>query len=151
MSDELHRPALDGFRWQGLGVLEYKPTEGGAAPFSDVTRQLLFAGIGIDAELRYFEIGPGGLTTLERHQHVHAVVVLRGNGACLLGDQIKLLATHDLVTIPAMTWHQFRAPKNAPMGFLCLVNADRDRPQLPGPSDLASLRQNPELAAFIRT
>ncbi|MEZ4713801.1 MAG: hypothetical protein R3A44_41820 [Caldilineaceae bacterium] len=35
--------------------------------------------------------------------------------------------------------------------FLCLVNCDRDRPQLPTPAELAELRRTPEVAAFIRT
>src|SRR2546427_2468983 len=34
---------------------------------------------------RYFEIQPGGYSTLERHQHPHAVVVLRGRGRVTLG------------------------------------------------------------------
>jgi hypothetical protein len=49
-----------------------------------------------------------------------------------------------------MTWHQFRASENEPLGFLCLVNAERDRPQLPGPEELRALRQNPAVAEFIQ-
>ena len=48
-----------------------------------------------------------------------------------------------------MTWHQFRADADAPLGFLCLVARDRDRPQLPGPDDLAALRAHPEAARFL--
>ena len=40
-----------------------------------------------------------------------------------------------------MTWHQFRATTNEPLGFLCMVNATRDKPQLPSPEDLAKLRE----------
>jgi hypothetical protein len=50
-----------------------------------------------------------------------------------------------------MTWHQFRAAEDAPLGFLCLVSSERDRPQLPSDEDLAALRRNPAIAAFIRT
>jgi hypothetical protein len=32
-----------------------------------------------------------------------------------------------------------------------MVNTDRDRPQLPAPEDLARLRADPAVAAFIRT
>jgi hypothetical protein len=49
-----------------------------------------------------------------------------------------------------MTWHQFRADPDQPLGFLCMVNAERDRPQLPTESDLATLRAIPNVAAFIR-
>ena len=49
-----------------------------------------------------------------------------------------------------MTWHQFRAADDEPLGFLCLVNTDRDRPALPTEADLADLRRDPTVAAFIR-
>jgi hypothetical protein len=38
-----------------------------------------------------------------------------------------------------MTWHQFRAAPDSPLGFLCLVAADRDRPQLPTPAEAERL------------
>ena len=53
--------------------------------------------------------------------------------------------------IPPLTWHQFRACDSEPMGFLCMVNAERDRPQLPSDEDLRELRENPQVAAFIAT
>jgi quercetin dioxygenase-like cupin family protein len=117
-------------RWEHVGVLAYKAE--GEAPFRDVTRQVLFDDDLIGAQLRYFEVAPGGWTTLERHEHVHNVVVLRGHGRCLLGDAVHELAPQDLVDVPPMTWHQFRAADDEPLGFLCLVRQDRDRPQLPG-------------------
>ena len=82
-------------------------------------------------ELRYFEVAPGGFSTLERHEHMHAVLILRGRGHCLVGDEVKQLETRDLVTVPPMTWHQFRATTDEPLGFLCMVDAQRDKPQLP--------------------
>ena len=48
-----------------------------------------------------------------------------------------------------MTWHQFRATKGEPLGFLCMVNAQRDKPQLPTPDDLARLKADPKIAAFL--
>lgn len=41
--------------------------------------------------------------------------------------------------------------KMVPLGFLCLVRCDRDRPTLPTADDLAALRADPDIAAFIRT
>jgi mannose-6-phosphate isomerase-like protein (cupin superfamily) len=117
------------FHWEGVDVLAYK--DEGAAPFKDVTRQVLFDDAAMKAQLRYFEVGPGGHTTLERHEHVHNVMVIRGSGTCLVGDEVIAIAQNDLVSVPPMTWHQFRAAPGAPLGFLCLVNQDRDRPQLP--------------------
>ena len=41
--------------------------------FRDITRQVLFgAETGGASELRYFEIGPDGHSTLERHEHTHS-------------------------------------------------------------------------------
>lgn len=117
------------FHWDGVEVLRYK--QDGAAPFRDVTRQVLFEPPGIGAQLRYFEVAPGGYTTLERHEHVHAVMVIRGRGRCLVGDAAWDIAEKDLVSVPAMEWHQFHAAPDEPLGFLCLVASDRDRPQLP--------------------
>jgi quercetin dioxygenase-like cupin family protein len=143
------RPQIDTLRWREVDVLDYKRDN--SAPFRDVTRQVLFDQPSLACQLRYFEVGPGGHTTLERHEHAHAVVIERGQGRVLVGDAIHDLAPHDLVHVPPMTWHQFVAAADAPLGFLCMVNAARDRPQLPTPEDLARLRADPAIAAFVRT
>ena len=142
------RRQTDALRWEAVDVRAYK--EEGAAPFRGVTRQVLFADPALRCELRYFEVAQGGHTTLERHEHAHAVVIQRGGGRCLVGDAVFDVQPFDLVHIPAMTWHQFRARRGMPLGFLCMVNAERDRPQLPGPDDLARLRERPEIAAFLQ-
>jgi quercetin dioxygenase-like cupin family protein len=143
------RRAERGFDWPAVELLRYKAE--GSAPFRDVSRRVLFQDPGLACELRYFEVQAGGYTTLERHQHGHAVMILRGRGACLIGTEIHALEVQDLVRIAAMTWHQFRASDSAPLGFLCMVNAERDRPQLPGSADLAALRADPRIAEFIRS
>ena len=136
-------------RWNGVDVLAYK--QPGTAPFRDVTRQILFDDPALGCQLRYFEVAPGGHTTLERHEHGHAVVIQHGRGLCLVGERIERVAPFDLVEVPSLTWHQFRAEADAPLGFLCMVNAVRDRPQLPDADALATLRASPAIAAFIRT
>ncbi|HEY7664277.1 MAG TPA: cupin domain-containing protein [Xanthobacteraceae bacterium] len=143
----IHRRAK-GYRWDGVDELPYK--EDGRALFKSITRQVLFADPELAGELRYFEMAPGGFSTLERHEHMHAVLILRGRGHCLIGDEVKAVETRDLVTVPAMTWHQFRATRGEPLGFLCMVNAARDKPQLPSPEDLAKLERNAAVAAFLR-
>ena len=125
------------FHWQDVDVLAYK--QDAAAPFKDVTRQVLFDSRDPPAQLRYFEVAPGGYTTLERHEHVHAVMVIRGRGQCLVGDRAYEIATHDLVDVPPMTWHQFHAAADEPLGFLCLVPSARDRPQLPAEEEVAGI------------
>ncbi|MBK6659078.1 MAG: cupin domain-containing protein [Proteobacteria bacterium] len=149
MSNDTHRRHDGQFHWQDVDVLAYK--QSGEAPFKDVTRQVLFEDPDLGCQWRYFEVAPGGHTTLERHQHVHAVMVVRGRGRALVGERIHELANHDLVKVPPLTWHQFRAPDDEPLGFLCLVNAERDRPQLPREEDLAALRADEQTAEFIRT
>jgi hypothetical protein len=64
--------------------------------------------------------------------------------------EVSAVETRDLVTVAAMTWHQFRATRGEPLGFLCMVNAARDKPQLPSPEDLAKLERNARIAAFLR-
>ncbi|HYC37933.1 MAG TPA: cupin domain-containing protein [Usitatibacter sp.] len=125
------------FHWEGVNVLAYK--QEGSAPFRDVTRQVLFEDGALPAQLRYFEVAPGGWTTLERHEHVHAVMVIRGRGQCLVGDSAHEIGPHDLVSVPPMTWHQFRAASDQPLGFLCLVAATRDRPQLPSAAEAENI------------
>lgn len=114
------RPFEGGFRWAGVELHAYKDDSG--APFKDITRQTLFRAEDLAGELRYFEIAPGGYSTLERHEHVHAVMILRGAGRCLVGDAVRALAPFDLVSVPPMTWHQFRAGTAEPLGFLCMVD-----------------------------
>jgi quercetin dioxygenase-like cupin family protein len=141
------RRALAGRRWQGVERLAYK--QEGEAPFKDITRQLLFQSPDLRCELRYFEMAPGGFSTLERHLHAHAVMILTGSGHCLIGTEVREVRERDLLSIPPMIWHQFRATKGEPFGFLCMVNVERDRPQLPTPAELAELRSSLEIAAFL--
>jgi hypothetical protein len=56
----------------------------------------------------------------------------------------------DVVQIPGMTWHQFQATNGEPLGFLCVVHQNRDRPQRPGPKDLDQFKSVPTVADYIR-
>ena len=142
-----HRQARPDFRWDGVQHSPYK--EEGSAPFKAISRQTLFAEASLGCELRYFEVEADGHSTLERHGHAHAVMILRGRGKCLLGDEIREVGPHDLVTIPGWVWHQFRATAGETLGFPCMVNHDRDRPQLPTDGQLSALMANPVVAAFL--
>ena len=127
----------DGFRWQAVEVKEYKPA---GTHFKDVTRQTLLGEAGGEGDLnfitRYFEIQPGGYSTLEQHQHPHAVVVLRGTGRVILGERTYDIAPYDCVYVSPAVFHQFQATGDEPLGFLCTVDRARDRPQLPTEDDL---------------
>jgi mannose-6-phosphate isomerase-like protein (cupin superfamily) len=144
----IHRRAHNDYRWDGVAELPYK--EDDRALFKSITRQVLFSDSELAGELRYFEVAPGGFSTLERHEHMHAVLILRGRGHCLIGHDVKALETRDLVTVPPMTWHQFRATQGQPLGFLCMVDARRDKPQLPSTEELAQLKADPAVAEFLR-
>ncbi|HQR55000.1 MAG TPA: cupin domain-containing protein [Burkholderiaceae bacterium] len=125
------------YGWESVERLKYK--DEGSAPFKDITRQVLFEQPDQAAQLRYFEIAPGGYSTLERHQHTHAVLILRGRGTVRIGSEVQPIGERDLVTVDPLVWHQFHAAPDSPLGFLCLVASERDRPQLPSEDDRTAL------------
>ena len=127
------------FRWQQVERLQYK--DEGSAPFKDITRQVLFSQPDQACELRYFEVAPGGFSTLERHEHTHAVLILRGSGTVRIGADMFPIVERDLVTIDPLTWHQFQAAPDSALGFLCLVSKARDKPQLPTAEQAAALKR----------
>jgi quercetin dioxygenase-like cupin family protein len=141
------RPARDDFRWDGVAHQPYK--QDGEAPFKDISRQVLFHDDALACELRYFEMDTRGFSSLERHEHAHAVMIMRGRGQCIVGDEVRDVKQFDLITIPAWTWHQFRANAGEPFGFLCMVNVKRDRPVLPTAEEMERMRGNPAVAAFL--
>jgi quercetin dioxygenase-like cupin family protein len=135
-------------RWEGVEVERYKAE---SDSHREVTRQLLFgADADLPCELRYFEIGSGGHSTLERHAHAHAVVVVRGRGRALVGGELVALEPFDLLRVPPGAWHQLRADRGAPLGFLCLVAGERDRPRRPSARERAALETDPAIARFLR-
>jgi quercetin dioxygenase-like cupin family protein len=141
------RPVTEAFRWASVAHLPYK--QDGSAPFKDISRQVLFHEDSLACELRYFEMDAGGYSTLEQHEHAHAVMILRGSGECLVGVEVRAVKQFDLVSIPAWQWHQFRATAREPLGFLCMVNVQRDRPRLPCEEEIAALKATPVVARFL--
>ena len=138
----------DGYRWETVPILAYKPT---GTHFQGITRQVLFGeDQDLACQLRYFEIEPGGHSTLEQHQHVHAVMIFKGRGRAFVGGAVHAVAPFDLVYVPPQTWHQFRADDREPLGFLCLVPCDRDRPVRPTAAEAETLRTHPIFGDFIR-
>ena len=83
----LHLPfSPERFRWEGVEERDYKESEGErrGMGWRGLTRHTLVPGGSVAAgfEQRYFEIEPGGYSSLEKHEHVHVVVTLRGAAAC---------------------------------------------------------------------
>ena len=149
---DLLRRSQPDFRWDAVPVHPYKEDQvdaNGAPVFKTISRQTLFNDPALACDLRDFEMEADGYSTLERHEHAHAVMVFRGHGHCLLGSEIRPIGPHDLISIPAWTWHQFRDTAGQSMGFLCMVNRIRDKPQIPTAAELAEIAADPAVARFL--
>ena len=123
--------------WTGVAQQAYKPA---ADHHCGVLRSVLVgeAGERTQFHLRYFEIAPGGFTTLEYHRHEHVVVVLRGSGVARIADTEHDLRFGDTLYVAPHEVHQLRnSSATEPFGFLCLVDAVRDRPVPVGPDSQA--------------
>lgn len=144
------RERTDPGRWRDVDELVYKEQPAGTI-FKSVTRRILFdANAGQDNQVRYFEVGPGGWSTFEHHQHTHQVIIYRGSGTAVIGHQIKVVHEGDLIFVDTNQWHQFIATDGQPLGFICIVKAQRDHPVLPTADDVKNLyRENPELKSVI--
>ena len=113
------------FEWPDMELLPYKDRPG---TFESVTRRNMFKPENSNYEVRYFEVGPEGYTSFEKHEHEHCVVVLRGEGKVRLGDEWSDVSLNDTVYVGPMVPHQFRNTGVEPFGILCVVDKDRDRP-----------------------
>jgi ribulose-bisphosphate carboxylase large chain len=121
---------LDGFRWEHRSDREYKSDDDN---FSAVRRVELIGRHGeqADFDLRYFEIEPGGYTSLEKHLHTHVILVARGQGI-LITDQMRAdLKPMDVAYVRPLQVHQLRNESAQPFGFFCVVDRERDRPMRP--------------------
>jgi ribulose-bisphosphate carboxylase large chain len=119
------------FEWEGRPSLRYKAN--GALPFHGVRRVELVGQHGEDTafDLRYFEVEPGGFTSLERHAHTHAIVAARGRGVLVRDSERTELNTMDVAYVAPHEVHQLRNETTEPFGFFCIVDHERDRPQRP--------------------
>jgi quercetin dioxygenase-like cupin family protein len=103
-----------GWDWEGVPVEQLQPGVTARRFISrrDGSNQL---------ELRYFELEPGASSHDEQHNYEHAVLVLRGRGAVLLGDEVFSVQAGDAIFVEANERHQFKATADEPFGFLCTV------------------------------
>lgn len=116
--------------WPSVAMDRYKDEPG---TWMQVTRRVLVDSEQTQFQVRYFEVEAGGYTSFERHQHEHAVVVLRGRGTVRLGDQVDEIQPGDVVHVASNVPHQFSNPFDELFGILCIVDRDRDRPVLLDP------------------
>jgi quercetin dioxygenase-like cupin family protein len=139
------------FHWQNLERKVYKTD---SPHFKGVIRYSLLGEAEDEWELnmqtRYFEVESGGYTSLEYHRHPHSVVIIRGSGSVILGDEVHPLHCFDVVYISPETLHQFHADQGETLGFICVVDRYRDKPMLPTPEYLREAIQGSEAEKKMR-
>lgn len=116
-------------RWSGVKEEPYKAASGG---WTRIIRRVLIGCRGESARfhVRYFEIAPGGYSSLEHHRHEHVVICVRGRGRVRMGRTYRTMQFLDTAYIAPDAVHQLANPYAEPFGFLCIVNARRDRPKV---------------------
>lgn len=109
------------FVWSGVTKIDCKPQDNNPLTFNDTTRQnLVENGFGTNFHLRYFECKIGGFTTLEKHEHVHVIIIARGKGKVIVDDHIYNVKPMDLIIIPNNAAHQLINIGEEPFGFFVL-------------------------------
>lgn len=131
--------------WEGVPVEGYRP---GAAV--GVERHTIVGGRkgdpsepGPSNELRYFELQPGAVSRLEKHEHEHFVIVKTGDGYAVVNDTLTEIGPNDVVYVGPLEVHQFLNRGDRPFGFYCFVDSARDFSQEPSEEDLARLMASP--------
>lgn len=141
------------FTWAGVEPTSYadEHSDNAGRAWRDTARHIIKGKEeGGSFDVRYFEVAQGGYTSLECHDHIHSVICVRGRGYAIVGQAVHDLSAFDHVYVPANTVHQFVNSGVEPFGFLCIVDAERDRPRAPSPEEVAALRSNPATASKIR-
>jgi quercetin dioxygenase-like cupin family protein len=135
------------FRWDGVPERAYKDEPGAARGMAwrGIARHTLVHG---SFELRYFELAPGGFSSLEKHAHEHAVICVRGEGSALVGSGVVALRPLDLVRSGPWEPHRWANAGDEPFGFLCTVDGERDRPAPLSDEEWAALLADRRTAPF---
>jgi quercetin dioxygenase-like cupin family protein len=135
------------FRWDGVPERAYKDEPGAARGMAwrGIARHTLVHG---SFELRYFELAPGGFSSLEKHAHEHAVICVRGTGSALVGSSVFALRPLDLVRSGPWEPHRWANAGDEPFGFLCTVDGERDRPAPLSDEEWAALLADRRTAPF---
>jgi ribulose-bisphosphate carboxylase large chain len=121
----------DGCQWSNRESTPYKDADD--LTFKGVRRVELVGKFGEQTrcDLRYFEVEPGGFTSLEKHLHTHIVIGARGTGVLTMGNQRVAIEPMDVVYLEPLEVHQLCNETREPFGFLCIVDHERDRPMKP--------------------
>lgn len=124
-------PFQPDFHWGNRSDRAYKDAM--ELAFAGVRRVELIGRNGeqTDFDLRYFELSDGGYTSMEKHLHTHVILVARGDGELIVDGVTRPLKTMDVAYIRPLEVHQLRQIGDAPFGFFCVVDRERDRPMRP--------------------
>jgi quercetin dioxygenase-like cupin family protein len=117
------------FTWKGIKDSPYKAEDCG---WSHIIRKVLIGSHGESTKfhVRYFEVSPGGYSSLEKHMHEHVVICVKGKGIVRTGRTKKTMGFMDVLYISPDTVHQLINPFEDSFGFLCIVNSKRDKPRV---------------------
>lgn len=131
--------------WEDVPVEGYRP--GAAVGVERHTivggRKAVASEPGPSKELRYFELQPGAVSRLEKHEHEHFVIVKRGLGYAIVDNELTEIGPNDVVYVGPLELHQFVNRGNEPFGFYCFVDAMRDVSQEPTQEELDRLMASP--------
>jgi quercetin dioxygenase-like cupin family protein len=117
-------------QWKNIETKVYKQ-EGGSSFKNIVKRDLIDKEWpDVDFEVRYFEVSDAGYSSLEKHEHPHVVIIARGSGKAIVGEEMFEAKPFDMFFVAPNQAHQFIQESKEPFGFFCMVAAERDRPRL---------------------
>lgn len=94
-------------------------------------------------EVRYFELQPGAVSRLEKHEHEHFVIVKQGLGYAVIDDTFTEIAPNDVIYVAPLELHQFVNRGDTAFGFYCIVESVRDYVREPDETDLTRLNASP--------
>ena len=116
------------FEWEGRKSVIYKNTN--ITSFEGVRRIELIGNNGEMSrfDLRYFEISKNGFSSKEKHQHIHVIIVARGEGVIIIDEKEYSAKKNDILYVKPMATHKLMNVHDEPFGFYCVVDHDRDRP-----------------------
>jgi mannose-6-phosphate isomerase-like protein (cupin superfamily) len=153
MNKKLHLK-FDDYRWDTVPLINYKEVSSKSnanITFNNITRQnIITKNDGVDFEVRLFECGPDGFSTLEKHQHTHIVMIARGTGKVIIGENIYDASPLDYFIIPEWHPHQLINTGKEPFAFFCTVNANRDNFKLLSNKEVEQLRENKDIDKWIQ-
>ena len=75
--------------------------------------------------MRQFMVDAGGHTPRHHHDYEHEVLILEGSGTAHLSGDDHAVTPGDVLYVPAMAEHQFRAGADG-LRFICLAPTSRN-------------------------